>query len=70
MLTRRKKIVFSLVAIGLSVMAAFLLLLVADLVVHRRAERSAGLNRWGYRGPVASAKQPGQLRAVMLGGST
>jgi lysophospholipase L1-like esterase len=70
MLTRRKKIVFSLAAISLSVLAAFVLLLVADLVVHRRAERSAGLNRWGYRGPVARAKQPGQLRAVMLGGST
>ena len=47
-----------------------LLLLVADLVLHARAERSAGLNRYGYRGPVVGRKQPGELRVVMLGGST
>ena len=69
-LSRRKFAAFALAAMALSVGAAMLLLLVADLVVHYRAERSAGLNRWGYRGPVAAAKKPGELRAVMLGGST
>ena len=44
--------------------------LAADLYLHHRAERSAGLNRWGYRGPVAGTKQPGELRVVVLGGST
>ena len=69
-LSRRKKIVFALTAMAMSGAAAMVLLLVADLVVHHRAEQSAGLNRWGYRGPVASSKGSGVLRAVMLGGST
>ena len=69
-LSRRKKIVFALAAMAMSAAFALLLLLIADLVVHRRAERSAGLNRWGYRGPVVGAKRDGEMRAVMLGGST
>jgi hypothetical protein len=69
-LSRRKRITFALAAMAMSAALALVLLLVADLIVHHRAERSAGLNRWGYRGPVASAKRGGQLRAVMLGGST
>ena len=69
-LSRRKFFAFALTAMSLSVAAALVLLLVADLFVHYRAERSAGLNRWGYRGPVAASKKSGELRAVMLGGST
>ncbi|MGQ0732058.1 MAG: hypothetical protein ACT4QD_00205 [Acidobacteriota bacterium] len=41
-----------------------------DLYLHQRAERSAGLNRWGYRGPVVGRKAPGELRIAVLGGST
>ena len=70
MLGRRKKLVFALLAMSLSIVGALVLLLVADLVLHYRAERSAGLNRYGYRGPVVPRKQPGELRVVMLGGST
>ncbi len=70
MLTRRKKTVFALVAMSLSLVAGLFMLLLADLVLHARAERSAGLNRYGYRGPVVSRKQAGELRVVMLGGST
>jgi len=69
-LTRRKKIVFALITISISFAGMVLLLLAADLILHQRAERSAGLNRYGYRGSVAGKKQPGELRAVMLGGST
>lgn len=69
-LTRRKKIVFALLTITISVVGALLLLLAADLVVHKRAERSAGLNRYGYRGPVVGRKAAGELRVVVLGGST
>ncbi len=69
-ISRRKFIAFALVAISLSVGAVLALLLVADLVLHARAERSAGLNRYGYRGPVVGSKQSGEFRAVMLGGST
>ena len=45
-------------------------LLAADLYAHRRVERSVGVNRQGYRGPVAGRKEPGETRVVMLGGST
>jgi GDSL-like Lipase/Acylhydrolase family len=69
-LSRRKKIVFALVAITIAFVAMGGVLLVADLIVHHRAERSAGLNRYGYRGPVAPRKQPGELRVAMVGGST
>lgn len=69
-LSRKKFIAFALMAMGLSVAGVLLLLLVADLVLHARAERSAGLNRYGYRGPVVGRKQAGELRVVMLGGST
>lgn len=69
-LSRRKKVVFALVAMTLSLIGGLVLLLAADLVLHSRAERSAGLNRYGYRGPVAARKEAGELRVVMLGGST
>ena len=69
-LTRRKKIVFALITMSLAFIVMAGLLLAADLVLHHRAQRSAGLNRYGYRGPVIGRKQPGELRVVMLGGST
>lgn len=68
--SRKKKIVFALLAMGIVVTAGILVMLVADLVLHHRAERSAGLNRWGYRGPVIGRKAPEETRIAMLGGST
>jgi hypothetical protein len=53
-------------AVGFSLFA----LLGADLYAHHRAQRTAGLNIWGYRGPVAAAKQSGEIRLAFLGGST
>ena len=70
MLTRRRKIAFGLTTIAIAVGGSVSLLLAADLVVHHRAERSAGLNRWGYRGPVVGRKRGNEVRAVMVGGST
>jgi hypothetical protein len=69
-ISRRKFVAFALIATALSVGVGLALLLAADLVLHARAEKSAGLNRYGYRGPVVGRKQPGELRMVMLGGST
>ena len=69
-MTRRKLFVFGLAAMSLSLVAAGIVVMGVDLYLHHRAERSAGLNRWGYRGPVVPAKAPGELRVVMLGGST
>ena len=69
-LSRRKFFAFAALAITISIAGMLLVLLAADLLLHWRAERSAGLNRHGYRGPVVGRKQPGELRIVMLGGST
>ena len=69
-MTGRPRRTFKVLAILLSVGGAGGVLLGADLYLHHRAERSAGLNRWGYRGPVVGAKRPGETRIVMLGGST
>jgi hypothetical protein len=69
-LSRKKKIVFALLTMVLVLMGGLVLTLAADLVLHQRAERSAGLNRWGYRGPVIGSKQPDEVRIAMLGGST
>ena len=69
-LIRAKLVLFSAGAILLSVCAAVVVLLAADLYAHSRVERSAGVNRRGYRGPVAPRKAPGEQRIVMLGGST
>lgn len=69
-MTPRRKWLFAAGAIALSVSGAAAVLLAADLYLHRRAERSAGLNRWGYRGPVVDGKRPGETRIAVLGGST
>ena len=69
-LSRRRFLIFSLVAASLALLVGAALLLAADLYLHHRAERSAGLNRWGYRGPVAPRKPAGEVRVAMLGGST
>lgn len=67
---RRRRFLFALSAVLIAVVVTSGTLLAVDLYLHRRAERSAGLNRWGYRGPVVPAKVEGELRIVMLGGST
>ena len=69
-MTRLKFIGFAAAAVLLSGAIMSASLLAADVYLHHRAERSAGLNRWGYRGPVLGRKQAGEVRAAMLGGST
>ena len=70
MRSKRRYALLAAVSSLLSVLATCAVLLAGDLYLHKRAERSAGLNRWGYRGPVAGRKQPGEVRVVMIGGST
>jgi lysophospholipase L1-like esterase len=66
----RRKLLFAVAAIVLAFGAAVAVLLGADMLLHRRAERSAGLNVWGYRGPAVSRRHAGQPRIFVLGGST
>ena len=52
-LSRLKRTVFTLVAMTGTFALLLVALVGADLYAHHRVERSAGLNRHGYRGPVA-----------------
>jgi GDSL-like Lipase/Acylhydrolase family len=65
----KRRILFALAAIVLAFGLAVAVLFLADLLLHRRAERSAGLNVWGYRGHVVSRRHDGP-RVAVLGGST
>lgn len=69
-MTRRRKIVFALVAMGLSIFVSLGVLLAADIYVHRKFEDSGGVNIWGYRGPTVGRKRVGERRVVVLGEST
>lgn len=69
-MTKRKMAVFATATVLGTLVLGLCLLLVADLYAHTRVEKSVGVNRQGFRGPVAGRKQPGETRVVMLGGST
>ena len=69
-MSRRKLIVFAMMATGGASLLTIAVLLAADLYAHSRVERSVGVNRHGYRGRVVPSKPAGARRVVMLGGST
>ena len=69
-MTRRKFVVFSLVAMLMAAVAAGLVLLAVDVYLHNKLERSAGVNVWGYRGPTVGDKEPQETRIAVFGGST
>ena len=57
--------------VSLFVTAALCIALLAgDVYLHHRHEMNAGLNIWGYRGPVLDTKQDGERRIAVVGGST
>ena len=61
-----KRVTLNALTVVLSTLVAVAVLLFADLYLHYRHT----INLWGYRGPSAGAKQPGEKRVVVLGGST
>jgi lysophospholipase L1-like esterase len=65
-----RRLLFGLVTATLTIVMMIGVLLAADLWAHRRAERTAGVNRRGYRGAIVGAKRDGEWRVLMLGGST
>jgi hypothetical protein len=69
-LSPRRKTAFALTAISLVVGGAALSLLGLDVYLHHRVQNLSGVNVWGYRGDVIPRKQPGEVRIVVLGGST
>lgn len=68
-LTRRKRLVFAAAAIVVPFLALGGALVAVDIHLHTKYQTSAGFNIWGYRGPVAGRKQPGEYRIAVLGGS-
>ena len=69
-LSRRRKIAFVIAAFTIVTVALLAALLAFDVFLHYRVQGVAGLNVWGYRGPAAGRKAPGEKRVVALGGST
>ncbi len=69
-LSRKRRVLFAAAAMLLSLMASLALIVGADMYLHRRAEQSAGLNMWGYRGPRLGGKGAQEVRIAFLGGST
>jgi len=66
----RKRLVFAAAAMLMALVVGFCGLLAADLYFHRRVERAAGVNIWGYRGPRVAKKARGEHRLIVIGGST
>ena len=66
---RRRFILFALLSVALSLVVLFATLLVADVYVHSKFDKT-GVNVWGYRGRAVGRKRPGEIRIVVLGGST
>src|SRR5436190_2563525 len=69
-MTRRKRIVFALIAMTMATVLCSGVLLAIDIYLHGRYQKSAGYNVWGYRGPSVGRKKPGEYRVVMSGGSS
>lgn len=69
-MSKSKIIVFAVAAMTLSTLFTTAVIIGVDVYLHKRYERLAGLNVWGYRGPAVGHKRPGEQRIVVLGGST
>ena len=69
-LSRWKYVTFAIISLLLSAIVVTAALFGLDLYLHKRYEKRWGLNVWGYRGPVVGPKRPGEVRIVVLGGST
>jgi len=69
-LPRRRRLQFVAAAIALAMVVPGIALLAVDVHLHSKYEKTAGLNVWGYRGPVVGSKQADEYRIVMLGGSS
>ena len=69
-LPRARRAVFALAVVGLTCGVAVATLVAADLWAHHRAASTAGMNWPGYRGPVLGAREAGEWRISILGGST
>ena len=70
MVTARRKVFLGLCVSLFVTVSLLATLLAVDVYLHHRHEMNAGLNIWGYRGPVLEDKQDGERRIAVIGGST
>jgi hypothetical protein len=70
MTNRRRFLLFAVVTSSMAFVLTVGVVFAVDLWLHHRFEKSAGLNIRGYRGPVVGRKQHGEVRLVVVGGST
>jgi hypothetical protein len=61
---------FALLAAALAILVSSATMLAVDMYLHRKYEKSAGFNIWGYRGPAVGSKTAGEYRVALLGGSS
>jgi hypothetical protein len=66
----RRRLLMIVATITMAALVALVMLVVVDVYLHGKYEKSAGFNIWGYRGPVAPRKHAGEYRVAFLGGST
>ena len=68
-MTRKKYLLFATMTALLAVVLSLAGMIAVDLYCHYKFRESAGLNIWGYRGPVVGRKKSGERRVVVLGES-
>lgn len=69
-MTRGRFVLFALVAMILGATVTLGALVAGDLYLHSKFSEFAGLNAWGYRGPIAGEKEQGEWRLAVVGEST
>jgi hypothetical protein len=68
--SRSRRLKFALAAVLLAIMGSATTLLAVDIYLHRKYEKTAGFNVWGYRGPTKESKRRDEYRVAVLGGSS
>jgi hypothetical protein len=69
-MTTTKRLLFASTAVVLSFALTVATLFAVDVYEHHKMASFAGLNLWGYRGPIVGRKKPGERRVVVVGEST
>jgi hypothetical protein len=69
-ITGRRRWMFHLMSVLITLGIAFCVILAADIYLHNKLAPNLAVNVWGYRGKVIGRKQPGEKRILMIGPST
>ena len=69
-MSRLTKALFAAITIAMALSLSLGVVLGVDIYLHSRVQNEGSVNVWGYRGPTVGRKEPGEIRVVVLGGST